>query len=168
MGIDFGIANTIFLAFNNNDHYYSIRSAPVLKGSRKLIKAPENPYETIEEYNYKTALYVVNMALKHHASIIQMEDLTGAGFTDNMFYFELQRNMQTFGEEKSIIIRYVNKYLTSQRCYLCGYIDKRNRIDQSTFTCLNCGNTTNADYNAAKNISTPNIEEIIKLATATI
>jgi len=116
MGIDFGIANTIFLGFNNNDHYYSIKSAPVIKSHRKLVKGCDNTYETIDGYNYKTAIYVVNMALKHHASIIQMGDLSGAEFTDNMFYFDLQRAIQTLGEEKYMIIRYVNKYMTSQRC----------------------------------------------------
>ncbi|WP_165755621.1 zinc ribbon domain-containing protein [Ruminiclostridium hungatei] len=29
---------------------------------------------------------------------------------------------------------------------------------QSTFICLKCGNTMNADYNAAKNIVSPNIK----------
>ncbi|MHB8065244.1 MAG: zinc ribbon domain-containing protein [Ruminiclostridium sp.] len=102
------------------------------------------------------------MALKHHAFIIQMEDLTGAEFTDNMFYFDLQRAVQTLCEEKCIIIRYVNKYMTSQRCSWCGFIDKGNRTSQSNFTCLNCGYSVNADYNVSKNIATANIEAIIK------
>lgn len=157
MGIDFGIANTIFLAFNNNNHYYSIRSAPVLNDSRKLIKSRDNPYEIIDTYNHKTALFVINMAIKHHVSVIQMEDLSGTDFTDNMFYFDLQRSIQSLGEERNIIIKYVDRYLTSQRCSVCGYIDKKNRLTQSTFICLKCGNTMNADYNASKNISNPDI-----------
>ena len=41
---------------------------------------------------------------------------------------------------------------TSRTCNICGYIDKNNRPNQHTFKCKNCGNTDNADFNAAKNI----------------
>lgn len=55
---------------------------------------------------------------------------------------------------------------TSQRCSKCGYINKENRVSQDTFKCVKCdfGHKfyVNADYNAARNIATPGIEEIIK------
>lgn len=41
---------------------------------------------------------------------------------------------------------------TSQGCSYCGYIDKKNRPNQSTFACLACGHAENADLNAAKTI----------------
>ena len=41
---------------------------------------------------------------------------------------------------------------TSRRCSLCGYTDARNRKSQAEFRCLSCGNTMNADHNAAINI----------------
>ena len=43
-----------------------------------------------------------------------------------------------------------------------GYIDKENRLEQKSFKCLKCGYTTNADFNAARNISIQNIDKIIE------
>lgn len=42
---------------------------------------------------------------------------------------------------------------TSRTCSVCGYIDKKNRKNQASFICLECGHTENADFNAAKNIA---------------
>ena len=156
MGIDFGIVNTIYLAFNNNKHHYRITTAPVNKLNRKLFKGYDYTYDMLDNFNYKTALHIVNLAIKHHTSIIQMEDLKGTSFTSNSFYFELQRNIQAFAEEKSINTKYVNRDFSSQKCSVCGFIDKKNRVDQNTFICLKCGANFNADYNAAKNIANSN------------
>ncbi len=41
---------------------------------------------------------------------------------------------------------------TSQNCNKCGRRDKANRLTQSTFKCISCGYTDNADLNAAANI----------------
>ncbi|WP_050814137.1 zinc ribbon domain-containing protein [Clostridium sp. BNL1100] len=160
MGVDFGVANIMYIAFNNNYYHYSFVSAPVIKKGRKLIKTGENPYEILDRYNYNIALKVLYIAIKHQVRTIHMEDLTGTSFTNNMFYYELQRGIQTLAQDKNIKVRYVNRHMTSQKCSLCGYIDKRNRINRKTFICLKCGNTMNADYNAAKNIANPNIQSI--------
>ena len=42
---------------------------------------------------------------------------------------------------------------TSRECSVCGCVDKRNRPDQSTFSCISCGHADHADMNAALNIS---------------
>lgn len=41
---------------------------------------------------------------------------------------------------------------TSQRCSVCGHVEKDNRVSQSRFLCLSCGFAVNADLNAAINI----------------
>lgn len=41
---------------------------------------------------------------------------------------------------------------TSQKCSICGYIDKENRKTQSEFLCIKCGHEQNADENASNNI----------------
>lgn len=46
----------------------------------------------------------------------------------------------------------VNPAYTSQKCSLCGYVHKDNRISQSVFICKSCGLMDNADHNAARNI----------------
>lgn len=41
---------------------------------------------------------------------------------------------------------------TSRECPCCGSIDKKNRPDQATFSCIACGHQAPADFNAAINI----------------
>ena len=41
---------------------------------------------------------------------------------------------------------------TSQKCHLCGHIEKENRKTRTKFECVRCGYSGNADINAALNI----------------
>jgi transposase len=47
----------------------------------------------------------------------------------------------------------VNPAYTSQRCSKCDIVDAKSRESQAVFACRSCGNTCNADVNAAKNIA---------------
>lgn len=47
----------------------------------------------------------------------------------------------------------VDPHYTSQRCFVCGHVEKANRQSQSEFLCRSCGHTAHADVNAARNIS---------------
>ena len=62
---------------------------------------------------------------------------------------------QTFLEYKcalkGIDVQYVNPKYTSQRCSMCGVIDKDAR-DRNRYRCKKCGHTEHADINASKNI----------------
>ena len=42
---------------------------------------------------------------------------------------------------------------TSRTCAECGHCDKGNRKSQAEFCCLHCNYSTNADFNAARNLS---------------
>ncbi|GAA2418340.1 RNA-guided endonuclease TnpB family protein [Actinomadura vinacea] len=42
---------------------------------------------------------------------------------------------------------------TSQRCSLCGVVDREARESQARFRCRSCGHAGNADVNAARNIA---------------
>ncbi len=106
-------------------------------------------------------------------------------------YYDLQTKIAEKASEYGIAFKKINPYKTSQRCSRCGYIDRENRPEQAVFVCRNCGYgamylcescnkeqnhagkcdscggrtnliTVNADYNAAKNIATKDIEAIIK------
>ena len=116
--------------------------------------------------NHKYSKYVIDMAIKHNCGVIQMEDLKGIS-TDNKFlknwtYFDLQTKIKYKAEEKGIEVIKIKPNYTSQRCNKCGFINKDNRSDQKTFKCTECGLKTNADFNAAKNIATQDIEKIIE------
>lgn len=47
---------------------------------------------------------------------------------------------------------YVDPRNTSRQCRECGCIDKKNRTNQATFSCVSCGYEAPADLNAARNI----------------
>jgi putative transposase len=51
-----------------------------------------------------------------------------------------------------VTVVYVDPRNTSRQCSDCGHIDKANRRNQSTFLCVVCGFSLNADHNAAINI----------------
>jgi putative transposase len=63
---------------------------------------------------------------------------------------------RTMLEYKSNVVVIDPKY-TSQMCSECGVIDKNNRVSQSKFKCVSCGNELNADVNGAKNIMSKGI-----------
>lgn len=142
------------------------------RGIKKRISPTEFAKERVANFrnttNHKYSQFVVEIALKHQCGIIQMEDLTGingrkdGAFLKNWSYYDLQKKIEYKAAEHGIEVRYIKPEYTSQRCSSCGYINEENRVDQKTFKCLKCGFEANADYNAAKNIATPNIETIIK------
>lgn len=50
---------------------------------------------------------------------------------------------------------------SSQECAACGYIHQDNRISQSGFVCLSCGNMDNADHNAGKVIALRGVRQLL-------
>ena len=68
-------------------------------------------------------------------------------FGQRAFNEKLKSLQENFG----IDIEERNPAYTSQECS-CGYIDKRNRQTQDTFSCRWCGKTSHADVNGARRI----------------
>lgn len=66
-------------------------------------------------------------------------------------YAKVGERLKQICEERGIRISLKNPWKTSQRCAVCGNIDRRNRRGDR-FVCLNCGNVDNADYNASMNL----------------
>lgn len=138
----------------------------------------ENKMRCYERYSHKSAnlsqtinhtwaKHIVEHALKHQCKTIQMEDLSGITehkdrFLKNWTYYDLQEKIKMKAIEVGIDVVKVNPKYTSQRCSECGCICNRNRPDQKTFRCVSCGYTTNADFNAARNIATKDIAKIIE------
>ncbi|HEX6553852.1 MAG TPA: transposase [Ktedonobacteraceae bacterium] len=57
---------------------------------------------------------------------------------------------------------------TSRTCSACGHCAKENRKSQACFCCVNCGQTMNADINAAINISRASVMEPIASGRAQV
>lgn len=142
------------------------------RGRKTLLKPIEKLRGKVNNFkrttNHKYSKYIVDLADKHNCGVIQMEDLSGIKNND-WTYYEFQNYVEYKAKERGIEVRKVNPLYTSQRCSCCGYIAKNNRpnskdkrIPQNKFECVICGYKTHADFNAAKNISNPRIEKLIK------
>ena len=71
----------------------------------------------------------------------------------NWSFRQLRDFISYKAEMRGIPITLVNPAYTSQRCFVCGHVEKANRKNQSEFCCKACGHTAHADVNAAKNIA---------------
>ena len=150
-----------------------------LEPIEKLQGRIDRAYTTL---NHQLSAAVIKFAKDNGAGVIQMEDLnglteelSGTFLGERWRYEELQRFLLYKAEEAGITVRKVNPRFTSRRCSDCGFIDVKfsrefrdqNRGSKSTrFKCPNCEYEADADYNAARNIATLDIEEVIKHATA--
>lgn len=64
----------------------------------------------------------------------------------------LKDEFSHIGNNYGICTSLVHSAYTSQTCPKCGCIDSENRKNQEEFECIECGYTSNADFNASKNI----------------
>lgn len=147
-------------------HGVNTRLEPVYRDKEKIA----NFRDTI---NHRYSKEVVDYAIKCGCGVIQMEDLTAikennknAKMLRHWTYYDLQSKIEAKAKEVGIKVKKVNPQFTSQRCSRCGAINKENRPEQSTFCCVNCGYSENADYNASQNLSIKDIDKIIKMTGA--
>jgi len=139
------------------------------RGRKTLLKPTEKLRHKVDDFrrttNHKYSKAIVDFAVKNGCGVIQMEDLSGINnrdkFLANWSYYELQQFVEYKAKEKGITVKYIDPKYTSQRCSTCGHIAEGNRETQERFHCKRCGYKTNADFNAAKNIAEPRIEELI-------
>jgi hypothetical protein len=67
--------------------------------------------------------------------------------------------------KRGIAATRVKSAYSSQQCYVCWYVDRKNRPNQQTFCCKACGHTTHADLNASQNIATRLHDEELRVET---
>jgi len=67
-------------------------------------------------------------------------------------FFQLEQFLTYKAEGLGIAVKHVDARYTSQKCSVCGYISRSNRLCQSNFKCKQCGFSLNADLNASRNI----------------
>ncbi|EKV27386.1 transposase [Caenispirillum salinarum AK4] len=63
----------------------------------------------------------------------------------------IRAKLQDLFERFGITSEEVNPAYSSQECSACGYVDRRNR-KQDTFKCLHCGHTAHADVDGARTV----------------
>jgi putative transposase len=70
----------------------------------------------------------------------------------NWSFAQLQSFVAYKARRLGVPVLFVDPRYTSQGCSSCGVIDKKNRPDQTTFSCVACFHAEPADINAARNI----------------
>jgi putative transposase len=68
-------------------------------------------------------------------------------------FFQLRQYITYKAAQAGVPVRLVDPRNTSRTCSACGHCEKVNRKSQADFLCQRCGFATNADENAALNIS---------------
>ena len=64
----------------------------------------------------------------------------------------LKQEVEHISRKYDIAVSTVHSSYTSKMCPICGCIEDENRPNQETFECIECGYSSNADFNAANNI----------------
>lgn len=175
IGVDMGIVN---LATTSNGNAFSgkqvnrvrekitkIKSALQKRGSksakRHLKKLSGREANFKRNVNHVISKQIVSKA-KDTQRAIALEDLNGFRVTvrkadrerfGKWAFNQLRQFIEYKAKLAGIPVVAVNPRNTSRTCSVCGYVSKSNRKSQSVFSCLSCGFTTNADFNASKNIA---------------
>ena len=67
-------------------------------------------------------------------------------------YADLRHKLERKCQETNVQLTETSNAYRSQRCSLCGFVHKKNRLNGGEeFKCIKCGYSTDADYNSAKN-----------------
>ena len=117
---------------------------------------------------WNVANEIVDEALKVNAGTIAIEDLKGIRtrikcakkqrlIMHGWPFASLFAKMKHVASKHGIKVESVDARNTSRTCR-CGHMDKANRTTQSTFRCVVCGYSHNADYVASHNIAARYVE----------
>ena len=166
MGIDLGIVNAVYWAFNSGHNrgkisggeietfrkQVEIRRRDILRtprkdshGRKRNMQAADTLSEKIANFrdtvNHKYSKKIVDIAIANKCGAIQMEDLTGISkdsfFLRNWTYRDLQDKIIYKAMQEGIIVKLIDPRNTSKTCSACGHLDPENREDQATFICKN-------------------------------
>ena len=130
---------------------------------RKLKKIGQRETRWIQDVNHCVSKALVESNPKH--TLFVLEDLSGIRsvteqvclknryMTVSWAYYDLeQKLMYKAAAREQMVIKTDPRY-TSQRCPVCGYIDRNNRNKRlHTFTCKRCSYTSNDDRIGAMNL----------------
>lgn len=177
LGVDLGIVN---IASDSDGEVFS--GEQVEETRRKFAHRRRNLQRNgtraskrkLRNIRHKQSRYQTDVNHRISKAIVQKAKRTGRGIaleilkgiTRRVRVSRKQRarlHNWSFGQLASFIqykaklagmpVMFVDPKYTSQTCSVCGHIDKRNRPDQSTFSCVSCGFSASADTNAAVNIA---------------
>jgi IS605 OrfB family transposase len=177
LGVDVGIVN---LATDSDGAQYSgahvrqvrekrfqhrqrLQQANTRRARWRLRKLARKESRFQKDVNHQISKKLVTKA-KHARKALAIEDLNGIRERTTVrraerrqrasWAFHQLRMFLTYKAQRDgVPVAVVDPRNTSRTCSACGACDKRNRRSQDRFLCVACGYATNADVNAAVNIS---------------
>lgn len=177
LGVDLGIVN---IATTSDGKIFSGKKCTEIRKHFSKLKAV---YQKVGTYSAKKHLRKISgkerrfkkdtnhciskeivMTAKGTNRSIALEDLSGIRQRTTVRKAEREKHekwafleLRNFIEYKArilgVLVKLIDSHYTSQQCSVCGFTSKGNRKTQDSFSCLECGHTENADYNASKNIA---------------
>lgn len=177
LGIDVGVVN---IATDNLANIYSgakvnalrrrhlkLRAKLQSKGTksckRLLKRRNRKEMRFAKNENHRISKKIVETAQRHNFGIA-LEGLKGitkrVTVTKGQRYqlkswsfHDLQQKIYYKAKKEGLEVVMVDPRNSSRECSMCGHTEKSNRKTQSLFSCLSCGYTVHADYNASCVIS---------------
>jgi putative transposase len=140
------------------------------RNQRRLLKRLAGKEKrSVDWLLWNVANEIVDEALKAGAGTIVVEDLKGIRARIKVAkkqrlihhgwpFSSLFLKMAHVASRHGIKVESVDARNTSRTCR-CGHVDKANRTTQSTFRCVVCGYSHNADYVASHNIAVRYVEQ---------
>lgn len=189
LGVDLGIAN-IATDSDGTVHqgkamkavrfrHRKLRAKLQRKGTksarRRLKKLSGKEQRFATDVNHTISKHIVAKA-KDTARGIALEDLKGIrkrvtarkpqrATLHSWSFHQLRCFIEYKAKQMGVPVVAVDPRNTSRTCPCCGHVDKANRPNQSTFSCVQCGYSGHADHIAAFNIgrrallSAPNVSD---------
>jgi hypothetical protein len=121
---------------------------------------------------------LVDLAIKQGKDHIVMEDLSSfaksfvrseefAGFKYTRLakllrLSSLNKIVKGICKKLGVSLTLIPSHYTSQWCFHCGHIDRSNRPNQETFSCVCCNHTSNADFHSSQAIKLIGSSDVLR------
>jgi IS605 OrfB family transposase len=177
LGVDLGIVN---LATDSEGEHFTGKIIPIVRGRYHLRRQrlqkvnTKNAKRRLRQMRRRESRFqsdtnhVISKTLVQKAAVsrkaIALEDLSGIQARTTVrhehryerhswAFFQLRQFIAYKAAQVGVPVHLVDPRNTSRTCSQCGHCEKANRKSQESFLCQRCGFATNADENAALNIS---------------
>jgi len=146
-----------------HNKYKNMRKSLQKQGKLRRVKAiKDRESRIVRDINHKTTTALMRFAVENNACIV-MEDLKDIRQTAktrrkqryslHSWSFYQQKMMIEYKAKKyGVSVHFVAPQYTSQRCSICGHIERANRKG-NLFSCKKCGTVEDSGVNAGFNIA---------------
>jgi IS605 OrfB family transposase len=184
LGVDLGIAQ---LATDSDGNNYSGEAVEKIRrrhhrnrqslqrkgtqGAKKRLSILAGREAAFRRHHNHCISKAIVQCAKDTSRVIAVEELTGIrervtvrrkdrAQHSGWSFFQLRAFLEYKAALLGIPVIAVDPRNTSRTCSACGHCEKANRVSQSEFKCRHCDYSTNADFNAARNIAARGISKL--------